>query len=70
MVTYLGSEKNKMLQKYMGDPLYGPAWMFGDNPSVIRSSTILASVLKKGTMHCLTILSMLLLLLLYEVLSH
>ena len=33
--------------RYMGIPLDGPAWMFGDNQSVICSSTIPASVLKK-----------------------
>ena len=33
--------------RYMGIPLDGPAWMFGDNQSVVSSSTIPASVLKK-----------------------
>ena len=33
--------------RYMGIPLDGPAWLFGDNQSVISSSTIPSSVLKK-----------------------
>ena len=33
--------------RYMGVALDGPAWMFGDNESVIKSSTIPASTLNK-----------------------
>ncbi len=32
----------------MGVPLDGPSWLFGDNESVIFSSTIPTSTLKKG----------------------
>ena len=33
--------------RYMGVPLKGPAFMFGDNESVVKSSTIPSSTLKK-----------------------
>jgi hypothetical protein len=33
--------------RYLGVPLEGPSWMFGDNLSVIKSSTIPSSTLKK-----------------------
>ena len=32
---------------YMGVPLDGPAWLFGDNESIVKSSTIPASTLNK-----------------------
>ena len=32
---------------YMGVPLDGPAWLFGDNESVVKSSSIPASTLNK-----------------------
>ena len=32
---------------YMGIPLNGPAWLFGDNESLVESSTIPASNLNK-----------------------
>ena len=32
---------------YMGVPLDGPAWLFGDNESVVKSSIIPASTLNK-----------------------
>ena len=37
--------------KSMGIPIERTAWMLGDNQSVISLSTILASILKKGTRH-------------------
>ena len=37
----------RLTLRYMGIPIDGPAWMLGDNESVIKSSTIPASVLKK-----------------------
>jgi hypothetical protein len=37
----------RLTLRYMGVPLDGPAWMFGDNMSVIKSSTIPASTLNK-----------------------
>ena len=33
--------------RMMGIPLDGPSWMFGDNQSVVTSSTLPHSVLKK-----------------------
>lgn len=33
--------------RYMGIPMDGPAWMFGDNESVIKSSSVPASTLNK-----------------------
>ena len=37
----------RLTLRYMGVPLDGPAWMFGDNKSVVTSSTIPASTLSK-----------------------
>ena len=37
----------RLTLRYMGVPLDGPAWMFGDNLSVIKSGTIPASTLNK-----------------------
>ena len=37
----------RMTLREMGIPIEGPSWMFGDNQSVITSSTIPQSTLKK-----------------------
>ena len=37
----------RLTLRYMGVPLDGPAWLFGDNESVVKSSTIPASTLNK-----------------------
>jgi histone deacetylase 1/2 len=37
----------RLTLRYMGVPLDGPAWLFGDNMSVIKSGTIPASTLNK-----------------------
>jgi hypothetical protein len=41
--------------RMMGIPIDGPAWAFGDNASVITASTIPQSTFINGTMLCLTI---------------
>jgi hypothetical protein len=42
----------------MGVPIEGPSWMFGDNQSVITSSTIPESSFNNGTMRYHIILSL------------
>ena len=37
----------RLTLRYMGVPLDGPAWLFGDNESVVKSSIIPASTLNK-----------------------
>ena len=40
-------KNTRLMLRYMGVPLDGPAWLFGDNESVVKSSTIPASTLNK-----------------------
>jgi hypothetical protein len=37
----------RLTLRYMGVPIEGPSWMFGDNESVIKSSTVPTSTLSK-----------------------